>query len=684
MTPATTQPLQPFLHDLTALVLAPHQVWCGPDGQVRPAGAQGIYHADVRVLSEAVVTVDGVEPEHLTSGQTGIGTWESNGVLRMIDLPGADPTTSLARRRALRRGAMTETLEVRTLATEPVAGRLTVRLACDLARTDDVKQGHPGTPRRPAPAADGVRWADGSAQVTVAAPGATVEVDETGATLTWDVTARHAAPCTVSWTVTSQVPSVVDAAADATPEWSVAVVTADDTRIAPLVSRSLEDLAGLRMTSQFAPGETFLAAGAPWFFTLFGRDSIWAARLLLPLGTDLARGTLRTLAARQGTKVDHETNEAPGKILHEIRASAIHGEGGMTLPPLYYGTVDATSLWVCLLHDAWRWGMDRTDVEALLPALEAALGWMRDHGDSDGDGFLDYIDHTGRGLSNQGWKDSGDSVQWRDGTLAEGPIALSEVQAYAYEAAIAGAAMLDEFGRDGAAEWRTWADALQARFREKFWLTDDAGPYVAIALDRHGNPVDTVTSNMGHLLGTGILTPAEEADVAARLVAPDMSSGYGLRTLSTTSDGYWPLRYHGGTVWTHDTAIAILGLAKAGRADAAATLARGLLEVAPRVGYQLPELFGGNALGDGPGPLPYPASCHPQAWSAASSIAILHAALDLRPTPDGSLTTGPAASAALGALRVDGLRVGERTFAVAVSPASGVVVTETTSPADHG
>lgn len=662
--PTPSTPRQPLLHDLTVTASAPSQVWAAPDGQVHRTGLQGVYHADVRVLAEAVVSVDGELPESISSGPAGPGRAEAVAVLRSIDAPGADPTTMLRRTRTVGDGVVREDLTVSAGTAEPVSGRLTLHVSSDLARTETVKQGLPTTLRPPVVTDGEVRWSDDDATVVVTAPGAQVEADAEGATLTWDVSAAAGAPTTVSWEVRSQVAAVVNAPARTEPEWSVPQVVADDSRLAPLVARSLADLSGLRMSAHFAPSETFLAAGAPWFFTLFGRDSIIAARLLLPLGTDLARGTLRTLAARQGTKDDPGTSEQPGKILHEIRSQELHGEGGMALPPEYYGTVDATPLWICLLHDAWRWGLPLDDVEALLPNLDAALVWLRDHGDSDGDGFLDYADATGHGLSNQGWKDSGDSIQWRDGRLAEGPIALSEVQAYAYEAAVSAAALLDALGRPGAGDWRDWAQTLKLRFREEFWLEDEAGPYLAIALDRHGAPVDSVASNMGHVLGTGILDPEEERLVAARLAAPDMSSGYGLRTLSTTSAGYWPLRYHGGTVWTHDTAIAVLGLSRAGLGEEAAVLARGLLEAAPHFDYQLPELFGGNAVGDGPHPLPYPASCHPQAWAAASSVALLTALLGLTPAQDG-LRAAPVAG--IGSVTVDGLVAAGRRFRVQTS-----------------
>ncbi|HEY3436057.1 MAG TPA: amylo-alpha-1,6-glucosidase, partial [Actinotalea sp.] len=415
------------------------------------------------------------------------------------------------------------------------------------------------------------------------------------------------------------------------------------------------------------------AAGAPWFFTLFGRDSLWAARMLLPLGTDLAGGTLRTLARRQGTVVDADRAEQPGKILHELRSAAVSlGDEG-ELPPLYYGTVDATPLWVCLLHDAWRWGMPAAEVEELLPAMERALDWMVDHGDADGDGFLEYLDLTGRGLANQGWKDSGDSVQWRDGRLAEGPIALCEVQGYAHEAARGGADLLEAFGRPGAERWRAWAAVLAGRFRERFWVQDDDGRYPAIALDAAKHPVDSLTSNIGHLLGTGLLSADEETLVALRLGSSALDSGYGLRTMGTGSAGYWPMSYHGGSVWTHDTAIAVTGLVRSGHPEVAIPLLEGLLSAASDFAYRMPELHSGDARGTVPAAVPYPAACRPQAWSAASAVSLLTAVLGLRAdVPGGRVTLAPMSPSPVGSLSVRGLRVAGEPLDVDIDAVGGV------------
>ncbi|HEY0186064.1 MAG TPA: glycogen debranching N-terminal domain-containing protein [Cellulomonas sp.] len=706
--------LQPLLHDLLVAVAAPTQAWSDRAGQIALAdgrGAQGVYHGDVRVLAGARLTVAGVpgsgalagtadpvavEPEAVAAGTDGPGRVRVVLLARTVDGPGADPTARLERLREVAPGAVTETLTLSCSTAEPVTARIEVLLRPDGTPMDRIKSGAPvGPPPVPEPvtpdgsASDGgapdrvdqpgVRWqADAEVSARVAAPGARVTVDPDGAVrLTWDVTAGTGAPQTCTWTlVVTDVGGVTTAPRSAAPEWSRPQVEAADRRLPALLDQALTDLGSLRLSARHAPDDVFLAAGAPWFFTLFGRDSIWAARMMLPLGTELAAGTLRTLAGLQGERTDPATAEQPGKILHELRRAELSMPGeGTVLPPVYYGTVDATPLWVCLLHDAWRWGMPAAEVEALLPTMERALAWMSEHGDADGDGFLEYADETGTGLANQGWKDSGDSVQWRTGELATGPIALAEVQGYAHEAALAGAALLDAFGRSGGDGWRTWAVALADRFRATFWTADAHGRYPGIALDADKRVVDTLTSNIGHLLGTGILSAAEEAEVAARLVGPEMDSGHGLRTMSTDSAGYWPLRYHGGAVWPHDTAIVAQGLARAGHAREAAVLAEGLLTAAQDFENRLPELYGGDARGTVPRVVPYPAACRPQAWSAAAAVSVLASVLGLAPdVPGGTLDVAPPAPAPLGAVAVRGLRLGGRSLDVLVDAAGQAVV----------
>jgi glycogen debranching enzyme len=445
-----------------------------------------------------------------------------------------------------------------------------------------------------------------------------------------------------------------------------------------LVARGVADVAALTLADPSQPAHVFAAAGSPWFLTLFGRDSLWTARLALPAGVDLARGTLHALARRQGTRHDRNTGEAPGKIPHEVRTPGADNHG---LPPVYFGTVDATALWVCLLHDAWRWGLPAEEVTALLDPLEGALAWLVEHADADGDGLLEYVDHSGRGLANQGWKDSGDAIQFPDGTIAEPPIVLSEAQAYAYEAATRGAALLDAFGRPGAARVRAWAAALRERFRELFWVDDARGRFPAVALDRCKKPVATATSNLGHLLGTGLLEPDEAVLVAGRLGAPDLDCGYGLRTMTSDAAGFNPLGYHTGSVWPHDTAIAVRGLARDGHPEVAAALATGLLRAAPAFAHRLPELFAGTDGRAGAAVLAYPAACRPQAWSAAAPLALLATALGLdADVPQGRARLAPPeAFARWFPLRVSGLRVAGHPLTVTVGT-DGRAEHETTAP----
>lgn len=632
--PSDTAPTafrQPLPAGETVVLRAPAQAWSAADGRMGAAPIHGVYLGDTRLVSTASATVDGAVAEHIATVPLGASSVRFESLLRDLDDPGADPDVRLAVRRDVTRSGVTESITVTSRLARPLELTIRVRLTPDASSMDVVKSGRPATPPQTVEleqTGDGgvptrASWSGGGAHVSLDARGGHVDRRGDRLELVWRVTVPARASSAVGFELSATLDDAVVAEVDGEQAWATIEPAPRDDRLARWLDRAQGDLSALRLTTADSPDDVFLAAGAPWFFTLFGRDSLWAARFTLPLDRSIAAGTLRILARLQGTTSVADTAEQPGKIMHELRQHALTiPDEGVSLPPLYYGTVDATPLWVCLLHDAWRWGLPDAEVEALLPNLEAALAWMRDFGDSDGDGLLEYVDETGHGLANQGWKDSGDSVQWRDGSLAEGPIALCEVQAYAYEAAMHGADLLDHFGRPGADGWREWAGRLRDRFRASFWVSDAAGDYPAIALDAAKRPVDTVTSNLGHLLGTGLLTSAEEARVASRLVSPEMSSGFGLRTMSSDSAGFWPLSYHGGSVWTHDTAIAVSGLARAGFAAEAQQLADGLLAAAPAFDYRMPELHSGDSAADVPAPVPYPASCRPQAWSAAAAVAV--------------------------------------------------------------
>ncbi|GAA5200435.1 glycogen debranching N-terminal domain-containing protein [Rugosimonospora acidiphila] len=666
--------LQPLLHDLTATVHAPVSALSGHDGQIRGQGVQGVFYADCRALSEAVLRVDGDEPEPVMHSLEGVHAARFVSLARRLGNDGPDPTVRIDRLREAAADGLTEEIRVSSSADDPVLATVTVELGCDLAPMDVVKHGGTTTPRPARHAGGELVWSTEATSVHVGGEGALVE--PAPASLTWTIEVPPGQTVTLRWRVRVVTTAAAVTAAHEPVEWSRPELVADDRRLVRLLRRSLDDLAALRLAEPAARADTFLGGGVPWFLTLFGRDSIWAARMLLPTGTGLAAGTLRTLARRQGERTDPASGEAPGKIMHELRYGGLFAVHADAAPAVYYGTIDATPLWISLLHDAWRWGMPEAEVAALLPNLRAALGWLAEHADPNGDGFIEYLDLSGRGLANQGWKDSGDSVRFRDGRIASGPIALCEVQGYAYQAAVNAAALLTAFGQPGARRWLDYADAMALRFRERFWVDGPDGRYPALALDRDGRPVDSLTSNIGHLLGTGLLNDAESAEVAAALGSPAMSSGFGLRTMSAGDGGFSPLSYHCGSVWPHDTAIAVAGLARAGFGVEAAELVEGVLAAAEGFGYRLPELYGGDDRAKVGRPVPYPAACHPQAWSAAASVAILQAALGLEAdVPAGELRVRPIAGAPLGAIRAGGLRVAGRPVEVALDADGRIDVT---------
>jgi glycogen debranching enzyme len=625
------QPTQPLLHDLVTVCAAPTQVLSAPDGGIAPvragrATAHGLFHADLRVLSGCRLEVGGAEPAHLATDLTGAGEATFTYLADTVAGSGVDRLLRLDRFRSVTPGLLTETLRLTSELEQETSTEVRLELASDLTPMEAIKIGRHGAPVafEAEPSGAGVTFGSAEVQARLDAPGASITrtAENTALVLSWSVTIPAGGVVELAWrvAVSDSGAVVVPAGGTGLDVASIAerlsTATGTDPRLAPWLRQSLQDLNGLRMATDADPDDAFFAAGSPWYFTLFGRDSLWTSRLLLPVDVAQAGGTLRTLGRLAGTAVDVATAAEPGKIMHELRRGT-YAFNEVSLPPLYYGTIDATPLWICLLHDAWRAGLADEEVTALLPVLEGALQWLVTSGDADGDGFLEYIDHSGHGLANQGWKDSGDSVRFADGRIAEGPVALCEVQGYAYEAAMGGAALLEAYGRDGADQYRAWAADLAAKFRAAFWCGEGADRFPALALDGSKQRVDSVTSNIGHLLGTGLLDAEEELLVARRVVAADLDSGLGLRTMSDADGGYSPLSYHCGTVWPHDTAIVIAGLDRSGHAELADGLAEGLLRASLAFDRRLPELWSGEGR-----PVPYPAACRPQAWSAAAAVVV--------------------------------------------------------------
>ncbi len=656
------QQLQPLLHHLVSCVHAPALALSDPDGQIRPGGVQGWFRGDRRMLSALGLTVGGSPPEPLRGGTTTASTASFTAVARNLDRS-SDPTVRVDRDRTLRDHVLEEVVTIGSTAQEPLDVDVTVSVASDLAPISAVRRGEVPATVRPTPGPGGLAWRPDddtdALSVVLRCEPAPDDVDADAGLLRWYRPLGTGESLRLHLTAEVHGQDTTFSAARMLP-WSVPEVDGD-VRVETLWRRGLDDLAGLLLVDTGTGGsgdeaDHFLAAGTPWFLTLFGRDSIWAARMLLPLGTDLALSTLRTLARRQGSRVDAETEEQPGKILHEVRGEEQVLDGGKVLPPLYYGTVDATPLFVVLLAEAWRWGADSEQVRALLPHALDCLHWVEQQAD---EGFLRYVDSTGHGLTNQGWKDSDDGISWADGRLAEPPIALSEVQGYAYQAAVLGADLLDAFDEPGAEHWRAWAKSLKARFREAFWVEDSRGRYPAVALDGEDRAVDSFASNMGHLLGTGLLDRQEADLVAARLAAGDLDSGFGLRTLTIRSPRYSALSYHGGSVWPHDTAVAVDGLCRQGHRETGAALLRGLVAAAPAFDHRLPELYAGDPSDSTPAPAPYPTACRPQAWAAAAPFCALVAVLGVDvDVPAGVVRVPENVATGLGPLAIRGLRAG--------------------------
>ncbi|HZB22817.1 MAG TPA: glycogen debranching N-terminal domain-containing protein [Gaiellaceae bacterium] len=401
-----------------------------------------------------------------------------------------------------------------------------------------------------------------------------------------------------------------------------------------IYERSLIDLAALRFESEFVPGAALPAAGLPWFMTVFGRDSLITSYQALPFVPELAATTLRVLAARQSTQVDDFRDAEPGKILHEIRFGEMTHFDERPHSP-YFGTADATPLFLVLLDEYERWTGDAELVRHLEPRARLALSWIDEYGDLDGDGYVEYKRRNEEtGLENQCWKDSWDSMLFADGTIAEGPIAVCEIQGYVYDAKRRAARLAREIWGDEelAARLDAEAEHLRTRFNIDFWLPGrDA---FALALDGQKRQVDSLTSNIGHLLWSGIVDDDKAEAVAQHLVSPALFSGWGVRTMAEGEGGYNPIRYHNGTVWPHDTSLVAHGLQRYGFRDEAALVAQATLEAATYFRYRLPEVFAGYHRERTGFPVEYPTSCSPQAWATAAPLLFLRVLLGLEPDGD--------------------------------------------------
>ncbi|MGO4584633.1 glycogen debranching N-terminal domain-containing protein [Arthrobacter sp. 2RAF6] len=606
------------------------------NGDIQPEHPHGVFHDDTRILSRWNLAINGRALEPLTAE-----TKEPYRALFIGRVPRsdgyADSPLIVERLREVGAGIFEE-ITIRNYSLAEAECAVTLSVAADFADLFEVKEARVQRQWEETRHPDGdsltIRavWQDVRKGVLVKASGADVAPEA--------LSYRVVVPPHGHWSTLLSVVPTVDGAAplasfvrqagDATSpsdrrraEWVAKIpkLHMANRSVERTLRRSYDDLGALRIEDPAHPERIVVAAGAPWFMTLFGRDSLWASEMALPVDPSLALGTLQTLADRQGSTVDPMSEEEPGKILHEVRLGVSSGLslGGKSV---YYGSVDATPQFVMTLASVSRWGFANDTIAALLPHADRALDWIREYGDKDGDGFVEYERLNDQGLINQGWKDSWDGVNFADGRLAEPPIALCEVQALVYTAFMSRAWMAYDAG-DAPLAGRLTGEAarLKKRFNEEFWMPDRG--YYAIALDGKKRQVDACASNMGQCLWHGIVDEDKVPLVAERLMSPEMFSGWGVRTLGSDMGAYNPASYHNGSVWPHDNAIIAAGLMRYGFVKEAQRIATALFEAADYSEGRLPELFCGFSREQVTEPVPYPTACSPQAWAATTPIMLI-------------------------------------------------------------
>jgi glycogen debranching enzyme len=680
-----------------------------PFGDIHPdSRGLGLYRSDTRILSCAVLRVGGERPV-LLQGSMGANF---RGAIQLTN-PSADRnpdakvhplddlvgrTVGITRERLIAAGAFEERIRIVNHAARSVSLPVTLDLGADFADIFEVRgypRGKRGSMRSITVADDRLTFAydglDGVRRLThvvFAEPPVAIEAEgpdgsgpiDLGASvrLRWAVSLDVGASQELRWTAWASEAPVPDDDQAAVPapepphlsadegttayhawERGMTAISSDHELLNIVIKRSVDDLR-LLVNDGPGPDERYVAAGVPWFSTLFGRDAIISALQSVAVRPQLAVETLLVLAAYQATEHDPGCDAEPGKILHELRIGEMAGAGELPHTP-YYGSVDSTPLWLILLGSAWDWTGDRALLDRLWPNALAALSWIDTDGDRDGDGFVEYERRTERGLLNQGWKDSSDAIRARDGSESQPPIALAEVQGYVFAAKRRMADLARVRGETDLAErLDREADGLRDRFDEAFWVEDQG--FLAMALDRDKRQADAIGSNAGQCLWTGIVRPDRARAVVDRLLGPGMSSGWGIRTYAAGQPGYNPIGYHTGSVWPHDCSLIAAGLKRYGFDDEAGRLASRVLQAAQHFPEQrLPELFCGFDRDEAQAPVPYPVACSPQAWAAAAPFLFLTTMLGLAAHADrGELELRhPHLPDWLGKVTLTNLRVGD-------------------------
>jgi glycogen debranching enzyme len=657
-------------------------------GNVHDAGPYGLFYNDTRFLSRYWVEVNGQRPWVLTS--KAVDFFSAAFFLANPPLDGAGANTvSVVRHRFLGDGVH-EDLIIRNHNVNPVSLQISFFIDCDFADHFEVKEDRIRKKRTITceldEAAHTLRYTyrrDGFLRGTVIAFSEKPRLEHHRATFDISVSAKG------EWRTCVRI-ALVTEAGERQPKYRCDAFTPAATVATPPMERwhraaprllsdcdwlnhtyqqSCLDLAALHLRVEGGGDVVWLPAGGlPWFMTIFGRDTLITAYQGLPLHPNLAHGALRALAVRQGTRVDDFRDEEPGKVPHEMRFGELTAFGDTPHSP-YYGTADATPLFLILLHEYYRWTADRKLVEDLKGNARRAIEWIDRYGDLDGDGYVEYESRSCEGLRNQGWKDSADSVLFSDGTLAAAPIAPCEVQGYVYDAKLRTAELAEEVwgDRNLAERLRDEAVLLKKRFNRDFWVERRSG-YFALALDGEKRRVDSLTSNIGHLLWSGIVEDNRAEAVVRQLMSEALYSGWGVRTLSSDDGGFNPIAYHNGTVWPHDNSIIATGLARYGYRAEANRITSDLLKAAASFEYRLPEAFAGYSRERYPFPVRYPTSSSPQAWAAGAPILLLRTMIGLEPDRVGRrLTVSPVLPEIVRRIEFRGVRAFGKAYDVSVT-----------------
>ncbi|MGH2528893.1 MAG: amylo-alpha-1,6-glucosidase, partial [Actinomycetota bacterium] len=662
-------------------------------GDVPPGSIGGLLHDDTRFLSRWELTLNG-RPLSLLKSRV-VDYYSAAFFLTNPDLPEIRGNSLSVRRFRFVGGGLHEQIGVFNSATEPAPFELRLSVGADYADLFEVKSSvrdrSDKTDREHDPAEGLLHFHYENAgyvaetNVEVALSGIQRGVNAStpigregleaqlpridGDDLVWDVELPSRSALAIVLRVTVRVNERVlepmhdefgdeqEHAEGALTTWleEVPRFRSDNAVLKSVFDKSIVDLAALRITGELR-GEDYIlpAAGLPWFMTLFGRDTLITSLQTTWVGPELTRGALHLLGALQGTEVDEFRDEEPGKILHEVRNGELTVLGEKPHSP-YYGTADATPLYLILMSEYWRYGDDHEFVRSRWDQVLAAVEWIDRYGDRDGDGYVEYQTRSSQGLGNQCWKDSWDGIQYSDGTVPYLPIATAEIQGYVYDAKLRVAEMVEALMDDAelASRLRKEADLLRERFNHDFW-SEERGGYYVVGLDGDKKHIDSMTSNMGHLLWSGIVPEDRARIVVNHLMSDDMFSGWGVRTISRQDGGYNPIGYHVGTIWPHDNSIIAMGLVRYGFRDEANRIALAQLEASMYGDSRLPEAFAGFDRSVGRFPVPYPTACSPQAWATGAPFVFVKTMLGLD-TRDGAVVIDPRVPDEIGRIFVHGM-----------------------------